>query len=40
MFVKTATVNSHRALNAAWGGGVVWSICLAKRVGRAGGFRE
>jgi hypothetical protein len=40
MFVKTATMNTHRALNAAWGCVAVWSIGLAKRASRAGGFRE
>ena len=40
MFVKTATMNPHRALHAAWGRVVVWSICPAKRAPRAGGFRE
>ena len=40
MFVKTTDDNPHHALNAAWGRVVVWSICLAKRVERAGGFRE
>ena len=40
MFVKTTTMNPHRTLNAAWGCVVVWSISLAKRAPRAGGFRE
>jgi len=40
MFVKTATMNPHRALNAACVRVVVWSICLAKRASRAGGIRE
>jgi len=38
MFVK-AIIPEH-ALNTAWSFGIVWSICLAKRVERAGGFRE